>query len=418
MRREQITCQLESVPAYLYQAASDQEADDVERASVELREEAELCASLGFDAEFVRSVPVFDRPGIRFENQAQFHPRKYVTALLRLLPGNGCSVFEDTNIEALEGSPITATSTEGRRIHCGRVFIATHVPLQGMTGLLPAAFLQSKLAPYTSYVLGGWVKRGSIPDALFWDRGAAYDYLRVDRRHDHDFVIFGGEDHKTGQVEDTETCYARLAQRLKGIAPDVSIRHRWSGQVVQTNDGLPYIGETAKGQFVATGFNGNGITFGTLSAMMFADYVTGQSNPWRELFDTGRTKILGGLWDYLKENKDYPYYLVRDRFAGIGGKSLRAIPRGTGEVIEVNGQPAATYRGPDGSISARSAVCTHLGCHVHWNNAERTWDCPCHGSRFKPDGDVIAGPAESPLPEISLSDLRSSDGAGSKVRKS
>ena len=119
-----------------------------------------------------------------------------------------------------------------------------------------------------------------------------------------------------------------------------------------------------------------------------------------ERLDPGRTKIKGGLWDYIKENKDYPYYLIRDRFAGIGGTSLRAVKRGAGEVMDVNGQPAAVYRGLDGKISVRSAVCTHMGCYVHWNETEWTWDCPCHGSRFKTNGDPYAGPAEAPLAEI------------------
>ena len=127
-----------------------------------------------------------------------------------------------------------------------------------------------------------------------------------------------------------------------------------------------------------------------------------RTNPWAELFDPGRTKIKGGLWDYLKENKDYPYYLIRDRFAGTSGHSLRAIARGHGEVIEVNGQPAAVYRGLDSQIHVRSAICTHMGCYVHFNEAEHTWDCPCHGSRFKVNGDVLAGPAEEPLAPIEV----------------
>ena len=142
------------------------------------------------------------------------------------------------------------------------------------------------------------------------------------------------------------------------------------------------------------------MTFGTLSAMMFTDHVTGKKNPWAELFTPGRTKIMGGLWDYVKENKDYPYYLIRDRFAGKDGHSLRAVKRGKGEVIDLNGQAAAVYRGLDSEIHVRSAVCTHMGCYVQWNDAERTWDCPCHGSRFKVTGDVIGGPAEQPLAEI------------------
>jgi glycine/D-amino acid oxidase-like deaminating enzyme/nitrite reductase/ring-hydroxylating ferredoxin subunit len=392
--REQIKCQFEWVPGYLFSS------EDNEDAANRMREEAALANELGFDAEFVKSVPMFQRPGIRYENQAKFHPRKYLLAMLRLIPGNGSSVFENTNIEDIEGTPITATTDDGHRIHCGHVLIATHVPLQGKTGLVSATLLQSKLAPYSSYAIGGWVKRGTVPEALFWGTSDPYDYLRVDRRHDHDYVIFGGEDHKTGQVEDTAQCFSKLEQRLKAIIPDISVTHRWTGQVIETNDGLPYIGETGERQFVATGFSGNGMTFGTISAMMFVDSVLNQPNPWKELFDPGRTKILGGLWDYLNENKDYPYYLIRDRFAGAKDRALRTIPRGTGEISEVHGQPAAVYRGLDGKITVRSAVCTHMGCYVHWNNSEWTWDCPCHGSRFKTNGEVLAGPAESPLSEL------------------
>jgi glycine/D-amino acid oxidase-like deaminating enzyme/nitrite reductase/ring-hydroxylating ferredoxin subunit len=393
--REQIKCQFEWAPGYLFHPSSDTETSDAD-----LREEAQLAVDLGFDAEFLTRVPLFQRPGVRFANQAKFHPRKYLVALLRLIDGKGSCVFESTDIEEIEGTPITATTTDGHRIHCRHVLVATHVPLQGKSSLLPATILQSKIMPYTSYVVAGWVKRGDVPEGLFWSTGDPYDYLRVDRRHDHDFVIFGGEDHKTGQVEHTTDCFARLESRLKQILPDISVTHRWSGQVIETNDGLPYIGETSEGQFVATGFSGNGMTFGTLSAMMFADHVAGVANPWKDLFDPGRAKIRGGTWDYLKENASYPYYLVRDRFAGTGGKRLREVRRGAGEVIEVDGQPAAVYRGLDSKIHIRSAVCTHMGCYVHWNDGERTWDCPCHGSRFSVSGDVIAGPAETPLAEI------------------
>jgi Rieske Fe-S protein len=182
--------------------------------------------------------------------------------------------------------------------------------------------------------------------------------------------------------------------------PGVQVTHHWSGQVIETPDGLPYIGETAARQHAATGFSGNGMTFGTLGAMMAADAIAGRDNPWRELFDPSRKKIRGGLWDYIKENKDYPYYLIRDRFAGPEGRALRDVPRGEGRILALNGRTVAAYRDADGSVTLRSAVCTHMACHVNWNPAERTWDCPCHGSRFTPDGKVISGPAESPLEKI------------------
>ena len=407
--REQIKCQFDWVPGYLFNPSAEtgRPADGLK--SLDLEKEAALARELGFDAQFVDSIPFFDKPGVQFENQAKFHPRKYLIALLRLLSaGKGCHVFEQTEIDEIEGTPITATTRDGHRIHCEHLLIATHVPLQGKVGLLPATFLQSKLAPYTSYVVGGWVPRGTIHEALFWDTGDPYDYMRVDRRHDHDFVIYGGDDHKTGQVEDTTECFNRVERRLKHFLPDVAVTHRWSGQVIETSDGLPFIGETAERQYAATGFSGNGMTFGTLSAMMFADHVRGEANPWAGLFEPDRTKIKGGLWDYIKENKDYPYYLIRDRFAGGNAQSLRSIKRGSGEIVDLDGQPAAVYRGLDGKIHVRSAVCTHMGCYVHWNTAERTWDCPCHGSRFKVTGEVQAGPAEEPLASI---DVKQKDGA-------
>jgi Rieske Fe-S protein len=213
-------------------------------------------------------------------------------------------------------------------------------------------------------------------------------------------VIFGGEDHKTGQVGDTERCYRRLEERLRAIFSDVELTHRWSGQVLETPDGLPYIGRMAEHQYGATGFAGNGITFGTLSGMMTADAILKRSNPWVDLFDPGRKALGRSLWDYIKENADYPYYMIRSRFAGAEARPLRAVKRGEGAVVERNGEKVAAYRDSSGAISLRSATCTHMGCIVAWNNAERTWDCPCHGSRFKPDGQVISGPAESPLPAV------------------
>ncbi len=151
-------------------------------------------------------------------------------------------------------------------------------------------------------------------------------------------------------------------------------------------------------QYAATGFAGNGMTFGVLSAMMIADQILGRPNPWTDLFDPGRAAVGRGVWEYLKENKDYPYYMIRDRFAGPEGRSLRAVRRGEGKILELNGRKVAASRDRSGAIDVRSAICTHLGCVVKWNDAERTWDCPCHGSRFTPKGKVISGPAEAPLP--------------------
>jgi Rieske Fe-S protein len=288
--------------------------------------------------------------------------------------------------------------SNGHWIDCRDIVIATHNPLVGIASPTMAAVFQTKLALYTSYVVAGRVKRGVVPDALFWDTADPYKYLRIEPQRDYDCVIYGGEDHKTGQVSDTDACYERLEHALAERVRGIDFTHRWSGQVIETPDGLPYIGQMTDHQYAATGYAGNGMTFGTLAAMIVSDAILGRRNPWSELFDPGRLAIRRGLWDYIKENADYPYYMIRDRFAGADGKSVRSVKRGEGKIIDRNGTKVAAYRSPAGALTVRSATCTHMGCIVGWNTAEQTWDCPCHGSRFATDGSVISGPAESPLP--------------------
>ena len=353
---------------------------------------------MGFDAEYLESVPLVDRPGVRFANQARIHPRQYLAGVAKAFVALGGRIHEHSEADEFCDDP-RAVKANGHTVTCEDVVIATHNPLVGFGGMAGATLFQTKLALYTSYVIAGRVARGVVPDALWWDTADPYQFLRVEPHRDHDVVIFGGEDHKTGQQEDTEACYRRLEEQLRAIVPDVELTHRWSGQVIETPDGLPYIGRSADHQYSATGYAGNGLTFGTLAGIMISDAILGRSNPWSELFDPGRKALTRGLWDYVKENVDYPYYLIRDRFAGAEAKSLRAVRRGEGKVIERNGAKVAAYRDTAGTVTLRSAICTHMGCTVGWNTAERTWDCPCHGSRFKPTGDVISGPAEAPLPE-------------------
>src|SRR5205807_2525500 len=202
------------------------------------------------------------------------------------------------------------------KIRCEYLVIATHTPLMGKSSTGSATLFQSKLALYTSYVLGARLPRGLVPEALFWDTTEPYYYLRVDSRAGaDDYAIFGGEDVKTGQEKDPEKVFADLAEQLKKVLPAAEIQNRWLGQVVETNDGLPFIGENEGRQFVATGFCGNGFTLGTLSAIMARDRYLRRNNPWFDLFRVDRKKFHGGAWRYLKENLDYPFYLVRDRLA-------------------------------------------------------------------------------------------------------
>ena len=395
IREHDIDAGFEWVDGYLHEPSGDDHPDEWKR----LTSDAELAAELGFDAEYIESIPLMDRPGVRFADQARIHPRKYLKGVANAFLELGGRIHEHSEVEEFCDDP-RSVKANGFTVSCEDVVIATHNPLVGFRGLAGATLFQTKLALYTSYVVAGRVARGVVPDALWWDTADPYQFVRVEPHRDHDVVIAGGEDHKTGQEKDTEECYSRLEQNLRAIVPTIELTHRWSGQVIETPDGLPYIGQSADHQYSATGYAGNGLTFGTLAGIMISDAILERSNPWAELFDPGRKALKRGLWDYLKENKDYPYYLIRDRFAGVEAKSIRAVRRGQGKVIERSGKKVAAYRDTDGAVTYRSAICTHMGCLVGWNTAERTWDCPCHGSRFKPDGDVISGPAEEPLSEV------------------
>jgi glycine/D-amino acid oxidase-like deaminating enzyme/nitrite reductase/ring-hydroxylating ferredoxin subunit len=393
---EGIDCDFRRTPGYLHGAIEGTGASDDELGDI-----ADLGCRLGFDATYEATVPYFNRSGVRFDNQALFHPRKYLAGLVRTIPGTGSHVFEHTTAEDVVDEPLSV-KCGAHTLRCDYVVLATHTPLTGKTNPLSATVLQSKLALYTSYALGGQLPVGEIPYGLYWDTTDPYHYLRVEPRrgYEYDYAIFGGEDHKTGQVDDTRACYTALENTARKVLPNFQLTERWSGQVIETNDGLPYIGETSERQFVATGYAGNGMTFGTIAAMMARDSALGRTNPWKDLFSTDRTKLRGGAWDYIKENKDYLYYIVRDRFAATQGASVRVLRRGEGKVLNVNGHRAAAYRDERGTVILRSAICTHMGCEVKWNQAESTWDCPCHGSRFNTDGSVMAGPAESPLSEL------------------
>lgn len=397
VRQESIDCAFAWVPGYVHAP--------VDRAPTKgdidtLHNDADAAARLGFDARFVRAAPFVERPAMEIDNQARFNPRQYLRALLERIDGDGCAVFENSGALDVTNDPVTVVTEHGT-LTCRDIVIATHNPISGLAGMASSTLLQTGLSLYTSYVAGGRAPKGSVPDALFWDTDTPYKYLRIDPHPSYDYVVFGGGDHKTGQADDTRTCAETLERAFHALVPKIEIEHHWSGQVIETHDGLPFIGFTESHQFIATGFSGNGLTFGTLSGVMAADALTGRENPWRKLFDPKRSTLEHGVvWDYLKQNSDYPYYMIRDRFAGGEGRSLRGVARGTGKVVELDGQPVAVHRGADGAVTLLSAVCTHMGCRVRWNQLENSWDCPCHGSRFDASGHVMSGPAEKPLPII------------------
>ena len=398
IRDEQIDCDFAWVPGYLhadaYRPATSQDVDD-------LRAEADTAAKLGFDAEFVGAVPFFDRPGVRYDGQARIHPRKYLAALAQAIDGDGSFIFEHSDAGEVHDDP-PKVSVGRHTVTCGHLIVATHNPIVGKSRLA------RRHAPADGSLALQHV-RGRRPRAARAVCPTRCSGTPTNRTGTSASSRIAGSTTSSSAAKITRRDKRRIPARVS-IASNrqfarcvrrVNLTHRWSGQVIETNDGLPYIGEMAPHQFAATGFAGNGLTFGTLAGMMAVDAVAGRENPWAGTFDIGRTKIRGGLWDYIKENKDYPYYLVRDRFAGVESRSLRSLAAGEGTVVEVRGKPTAAYRRDDGRLVLLSPVCTHMGCFVRWNAADRTWDCPCHGSRFRAEGGVLSGPAESPLKTIS-----------------
>jgi glycine/D-amino acid oxidase-like deaminating enzyme/nitrite reductase/ring-hydroxylating ferredoxin subunit len=395
-----IDCDFRRVPGYRH-VPFDAAADTIGPAVDRLRAEAALAGALGFDVEMMTSTPLVQRPGWRIDQQALFHPRKYLKGLLERLSAQGAAICEQAEV-AFGDDPDVLTCC-GYDVRARHVLVATHNPLVGRRSMAAAALLQTHLSLSTSYALAARTARIADFDGagLWWDTSEPYRYVRAEPDGDAVRLIAGGEDHKTGQVADTHAPYAALERWCHELRPAATITHRWSGQIIDTTDGLPFIGEAGPRQYIATGFGGNGMTFGTLAAMIVRDAIVGDvQNPWHELFDAQRTAILRGPLDYLRSNADYPYYLIRDRFAGADTRHLRAVPRGQGRLVDLRGQLVAASRDDRGHLTLLSPICTHLGCRVAWNGAERTWDCPCHGSRFTATGEVLSGPAETPLEPI------------------
>ena len=388
-----IDCNFAIVPGYL--AAAEEADQSLE--GVALREEADLARELGFDVEMDGVNPVTGSTAIVFPDQMRFHPLKYLRALAQDAARHGARIFENTEVAAFEEDPQRVTAA-GHDIRYQKVVIATHVPLQGSASTLGAALFQTKLALYSTYAIAARIPAAQVKDLIWSDTADPFRYLRMEKLGDSGLVIFGGEDHKTGQETDTAACFTRLEERLARWLPEAVVTHRWSGQVVETVDGLPFIGEAGSNQFIATGFSGNGYTFGTAAALMASDWACGVVHPWTEVFDPGR-KSPTSIKDYLKENADFPVCMVRDRLKTPTGDPEH-LKKDEAQVMEHDGERIAAYRDPEGELHVCSAVCPHLGCIVAWNPAEKTWDCPCHGSRFEATGEVIAGPAESDLKQI------------------
>jgi glycine/D-amino acid oxidase-like deaminating enzyme/nitrite reductase/ring-hydroxylating ferredoxin subunit len=384
-----IACQLARVPAYVY-------AETVDEAE-ELEEELAAMREAGVDATRVElaSLPFPTRAALRVEGQGRFHPLAYVLGLARRFAEAGGLVFEGTRALEIEDGRRRAVVTPGGTIRCGDVVVTTHAPVSSRIAL------HSKMAPYRTYALAAEVPSPPA-DALYYDSRDPYHYVRLQEADGGKLLVAGGEDHKPGHEAPTSRQHDKLERWVHARWPRARVVARWSGIVWEPADGLAFIGRSSGSDhvWVGTGFSGTGMTFGTLAAMIVSDGVLGVESPYAKLYDATRVKPIAQARRYAAENADVAARLAKDRIDRGEVESLDEVPPGEGRLVRVQGRMVAAYRSEVGELSAVSARCTHLGCHVRWNDAEACWDCPCHGSRFSAMGAVLSGPAVEALAPV------------------
>jgi glycine/D-amino acid oxidase-like deaminating enzyme/nitrite reductase/ring-hydroxylating ferredoxin subunit len=338
-------------------------------------------------------LPDFDTGRcLRFPRQGQLHPLKYLNGLARALQRNGCAIHTGVHAtEVHDGDKPHVVTSAGHRIDCDAVVVATNTPFNDRFAI------HTKQAPYMTYVVGLRVPRGTVANALFWDTLEDYHYVRLNAT-DGEVLIVGGEDHKTGQADDAQRRWDALELWARERFPMArEVLHRWSGQVMETVDGLAYIGRNPgdRNVYVATGDSGMGMTHGTIAGIILADLIHGVAVAWADLYDPGRI-TMKATPDYVRENANVAWQ-YRDWLRSGDIESSEQIAPGQGAVVRRGVHMIAAYRDPEGELHEMSAACTHLGCVVRWNSGEHTWDCKCHGSRFDARGQVIVGPAVQPL---------------------
>ena len=405
---EGIACDFVRVDGYLFvppdEDASllDRELDAVHRAGltqVERRSQTMLGAcDLG--------------PSLRFPRQAQFDPMKYLIGLAQAIERAGGRIHGHTHVRSVDGKARCVRAEDGARVVADAFVVATNTPV------IDRVAIHTKQAAYRTYVVAFRMRPGMVARALYWDTADPYHYVRTQRTEDgQELLIVGGEDHKTGQADESGQRFARLAAWTLQRVPDAGeIAFQWSGQVMEPVDALAFIGRNPGGPdnvYVVTGDSGNGMTHGTIAGLLLGDLIAGRENPWEKLYDPSRVTLRAAP-EFARENLN-----VAAQYAELATpgeiESVDALAAGTGAVMRRGLKMIAAYRDEHGVVHERSAICPHLGCVVAWNDVEHSWDCPCHGSRFEPLGRVINGPANTGLPNIDESSASRHDKARRSV---
>ncbi len=375
------------VPAFAY----SESADGARR----LAEQLDAARSLGLQAEIVRDVglPFPTAGGLKVENQARFHPLKYVHALARLVHGDGSAVYEQTRVLPPEdGEPCQIRVAGSDAVVSSlSVLLCTHSAFLGISEL------DMRIAPYQSYVLTASSPQ-EVPDALYFDDESPYHYIRRASGADPNTIIVGGADHKTGHENECEA-YRQLDDYFRTRFGGGDVHERWSAEFFEPSDGLPFVGLVpfSRHLYVATGFSGTGLTFGTMAAEVLCDVLLGRESAIAKIVTPSRLKPLAAAGSLISENLDVAKRFVMDRLSPEKIESLEEIAPGSGCLARYRGHTVAACRERGGKLHLLSPVCTHAGCYVQWNEAESTWDCPCHGGRYAADGTRIYGPPAKDL---------------------
>ena len=342
-------------------------------------------------------IPLDYQSVIVFKNQAQIDPIKYISGLLNAFISKGGVFIENNKVQETKlEEEVHTLNCERLNLRARKVVYATHIP-PGIN------ILHLRCAPYRSYVLAAQLEEG-CPDDLIYDMKDPYHYFRSHEMNGKKYLILGGEDHKTGHLEPEES-FAALEQYLKEHFRIRSIDYRWSAQFYESADGLPYIGELPsadKGIYTATGFSGNGITWGSFSGLLLRDIVLEKASPFSNLFAPARLKPVAGFKEFVRENADVAYRYIADRVKISKLDSVSLLPMDSGTVVKYEDKKLAVYKDSEGKIHALDPVCTHAGCIVKWNGTEKSWDCPCHGGRFDIEGKVLTGPPRKDLQKLDI----------------
>jgi glycine/D-amino acid oxidase-like deaminating enzyme/nitrite reductase/ring-hydroxylating ferredoxin subunit len=387
-----IACGFARRPQYIFATGPDQ----VKAFTREL----EVSVEAGLPVSETDDLPLplaFER-AMKIENQAQFHPLAFVQGLASAIQSDTCQIFEHSPVAEIDADKHVVQTPNGT-VTARHIFMATHVP-KGFN------LVQTVLGPYREYGIAVRLASDSYPEGIFWTMEEPSHSIRSYDANGTKYLIVIGEKHKTGQPDSGKDYFQSVEDYARAHFDVTDVAYRWSAQHYRPADKLPYIGLSSGSHnlYIATGFATSGLVYGPLAAMIVCDAILGRENPWSELYKAARFTPVKSAADFLAENANVAREYVRDYFGRSEVEAAAEVQAGEGRLAQVGKEKLAVYRSETGELVALSPVCTHLGCLVHWNDHERTWDCPCHGSRFGPTGEVLEGPAIKGLERKDLRD--------------